>query len=167
MKRIILFIGIIIFLGSCSPCERLSRKCPPVIRDSISYVETIKLDTITLISPADTLIIRIPVEPDLNDLIVDASNNPGPSVNIKIEDGFLSVIAVCPEDSLKSIISSLQTELSNQTTIEVPVEVPVRYTGKLAKICMVFSLVSVLIIIFVIVYKIKVGSLKSLISKLR
>ncbi len=63
-------------------------------------------------------------------------------------------------------IEKLRYELSHQD-IPVPVEVPVKYTSKLAKICMVFSLVAVLLIIFVIVYKIKVGSLKSLVSKLR
>ena len=75
MKTIkFLFIVIIsILLISCNPCKRLTRKCPPVIKDSISYVETIKFDTIVLVSPADTLIIRIPVEHDLNYLIVDAS----------------------------------------------------------------------------------------------
>lgn len=168
MKAItILFIGIIIILTSCNPCKRLSKRCPTAIKDSISYVETVKFDTILLVSPADTLIIRIPVEPDINDLIVDVADKPGPSVSLKIKDGFMEVIAICPEDSLKAIINSLQTELNNQTTIYQDVEVEVVRNSKLARICMVFSLVSVLIIIFVVVYKIKVGSLKSLVSKFK
>ena len=166
MRTLIILTIIFISIG-CNPCKRLQRKCPPVIKDSISYVETIKFDTVILVSPADTLILRIPVEPDLNDLIIEASNKPGPIVSVKIQDGIMEIVAICPEDSLKAIINSLQTELSNQTTIYQDVEVEVVRNSKLAKICMVFSLVAVLLIIFVIVYKIKVGSLKSLVSKLR
>ncbi len=165
--RTLIILTIIFISTGCNPCKRLQRKCPPVIKDSISYVETIKFDTIILVSPADTLILRIPVEPDINDLIIEASNKPGPIVSVKIQDGIMEIVAICPEDSLKAIINSLQTELSNQTTIYQDVEVDVVRNSKLAKICMVFSLVAVLLIIFVIVYKIKVGSLKSLVSKLR
>lgn len=169
MKAItILFIGIIsILLISCNPCKRLARKCPPVIRDSLVYVETVKFDTIVLVSPADTLIIRIPVEPDLNDLIIDASNKPGPSVEITISDGVMEIIAICPEDSLKAIINSLQTELSNQTTITVEKIVEVPRMPKIGWIAIIFSS-CVLICIAVWVYlKYKVGPVKPNLSRFR
>ena len=169
MKTIkFLFIVIIsILLISCNPCKRLTRKCPPVIKDSISYVETIKFDTIVLVSPADTLIIRIPVEPDLNDLIVDASNKPGPIVSVKIEDGFMEIIAICPSDSLEAIITSLQTELSNQTTITVEKEVPVRYTGKFAIVCIIGFICCIVLLIVWLYFKVKSGALKTALNRFR
>ena len=169
MKNLSIITIIFISIGiiSCQPCKRLSRKCPPVIRDSVSYVETVKFDTITLVSPADTLIIRIPVEPDINDLIVDVADKPGPSVLVKIESGVMEIIAICPEDSLKTIIAGLETELNNQTTITVEKEVPVKYTSKFARIAIIWLFVSALLLVLVIYLKIKGGMLKTVFNRFR
>jgi len=161
------FTGIIIILltTSCSPCKRLQRKCPPIIRDSVSYVETVKFDTIILVSPADTLVIRIPVEPNLNDIIIDASNKPGPSLKIKIKDGILEAKVVCPEDSLKTVIAGLETELNNQTTITVEKEVKVNHIPKIAWIAIIFSCCVIVYLVTRVYLKIKTGGFKSLLNK--
>ena len=137
-----------------------------MIRDSIVYTETVKFDTIILVSPADTLIIRIPVEPDINDLVIDASNKPGPSLKIKIKDGILEAEVICPEDSLKAVIHSLETELKERTVITPPTPEPERYTGKFAKFTMIFFFCCVFITGVLIVYRIKVGTLKSALNRL-
>jgi len=165
MKYIVL-IGIILLGMSCSPCKRLQRKCPVVVKDSISYIEVVKFDTVLLVSPADTLILRIPIEPDLNVLTVDASNKPGPSVKIKIKDGIMDVEVICPEDSLKAVINSLQTELINQTTKVEYRDKDVVRNSKFARICIIFSLCAVILFAVWVYLKIKAGALKGLISRL-
>ena len=166
--RVLYFALLLIwmFLCSCSPCKRLARKCPIIVKDSISYVEIVKFDTILLVSPADTLILRIPVEPDLNVLTVDASNRPGPSVKIKIKDRILTAIVTCPEDSLKAVINSLQTELINQTTKVEYRDKDVVRNSKFARICIIFSLCAVILFAVWVYLKIKGGVLKSLIPRL-
>ena len=167
MKAIILFIGtVLIFLTSCNPCKRLVRKCPPLIRDSISYVETIKFDTITLVSPADTLFIQIPVEVPLENLVV-VNETTGPKLKIEIKDGILEAEVICPEDSLKTVIAGLETELNNQTTITIEKEVPVNHIPKIAWICIIFSACTLVYIIMRVYIKIKGGAAKGLLSKLR
>lgn len=156
-----------VLMVGCNPCKRLTRKCPPVIRDSISYVETIKFDTIHLVSPADTLWFQIPIEAELNDLIVDAGNKPGPSVKIRIKDRVLIAEVICPTDSLKAIITKLEKETNNQTTITVEKEVPVNHIPKWAWICIIGFVVYVLLTAFIVYYKIKTKSLRGLVNALK
>lgn len=152
------FILIAILLCSCNPCKKLQRKCPPVIVDSI--VEIITLDTLILVSPADTLYLEIPVQPTLQDLIVDS---PGPKLSIKVKEKIIEIQVVCPEDSLKAIITELESR--EVKTIRVPVEVPVKYTSKFAKICII-GFISCIILLGVWVYfKIKSGALRGVLRK--
>ena len=163
----IILIVMMIFISSCDPCKRLAKKCPPQIKDSISYVEKIKFDTITLVSPSDTLWISVPVEADLNDLLISTGNKPGPSVKIKIKDKVLTAEVVCPEDSLKTVISSLQTELSNQTTVTVEKEVPVNHIPKIAWIAIIFSCCVIVYLATRVYLRIKSGGVKSLLNALK
>jgi len=165
MKAIILFISLI-FLTSCNPCKRLTRKCPPLIRDSISYVETIKFDTITLVSPADTLFIQIPVEVPLENLVV-VNETTGPKLKIEIKDGILEAEVICPEDSLKTVIAGLETELNNQTTITIEKEVPVNHIPKIAWICIIFTACTLIYIVTRVYIKIKGGAAKGLLSRFK
>ncbi len=163
MRNFIIILAVL-FAG-CNPCKRLAQKCPPEIHHDSVYIETVKMDTITLVSPADTLWFQIPVEFDLNDLLLSVEDKPGPSVEIKIKDGIMEVTAICPEDSLKTVIAQKNIELSNRTTITKEVEVPVRYTGKFAKFAIIFFFCCVFIAIVAIVYRIKVGTLKSALNR--
>ena len=164
--KYILLIGIILLSFSCMPCKRLARKCPIIAKDSIVYTEIVKFDTILLVSPADTLFLSIPVEPDLNVLTVDASNRPGPSVKIKIKDRILTATVVCPEDSLKAVINSLQTELINQTTKVEYRDKDVVRNSKFARVCIIFTLCALILFAVWVYLKIKGGVLKSLIPRL-
>ena len=150
MKTIILFIGTVLILSSCSPCRRLSRKCPPVIYDSI--IERVTLDTITLISPADTLWLQIPVEVPLNELFV-SNKTSGPSVEIKVVDGILSALVICPEDSLKAVITELETR--GVRTVEVPKYVDVKFIPRWCWIVLIYAIVITLLIVVVIYLKVK------------
>jgi len=44
MKKLLIFIFIVITVLGCNPCKRLARKCPPKIHDSLIYIETITED---------------------------------------------------------------------------------------------------------------------------
>ena len=43
-KKVIPILLITLLITGCHPCKRLARLCPPVIKDSIVYTETIKED---------------------------------------------------------------------------------------------------------------------------
>ena len=165
MKQLIILLIALLVVG-CNPCKRLATKCPPSVEHDSVYIEKVKLDTVLLISPADTLYFQMPVEFDLNDLLVSASNKPGPSVDIQIKDGIMEVTAICPEDSLKAVIHSLETELKEKVVITPPTPEPERYTGKFAKFTMIFFFCCVFITGVLIVYRIKVGTLKSALNRL-
>ena len=164
MKQLIILL-IPLLIAGCNPCKRLTKKCPPTTRYDSVYIEKVKLDTITLISPADTLYFQMPVEFNLNDLLVSAANKPGPKVDIKIKDRVMEVMVVCPEDSLKAVIHSLQTELKEKITITPPIPKPERYTSKFAKFTIIFFFCCVFIGIVAIVYYIKVGTLRTALNR--
>jgi len=163
--RNVIIVLVIILLAGCNPCKRLTKKCPPTIQYDSVYIETVELDTITLISPADTLYFQMPVEFDLNDLFVTVEDSPGPNVDIRIDDGIMEVTVICPEDSLNAIVTSLRTELKERETITQPTPEPERYTSKFAKFTIIFFFCCVLIGVVLIVYRIKVGTLKTALNR--
>jgi hypothetical protein len=144
-----------LFLVGCNPCKRLVKKCPPVIRDSI--IETVEFDTITLVSPADTLWLEIPVEMDLNDLFINNEVTDGPSVEIKIDEGLMKVEVICPEDSLKAIIAEL--EKKHVQTIEVKVPVYEKHIPGFYKWCRNVLIILVVLLAGYIYIRIKGGSI--------
>lgn len=159
MKAIItLFFGTVLtFLIGCKTSEPIT-----VIYDSITEITT--LDTIYLVSPADTLYLQIPVELPLEDLII-INETPGPSVEIKIEDGVMEVWAYCPEDSLMAIITELESK--GTKTIYVDKIIEVNKMPKIGWYSIIFN-VCVLIYIGVRVYtKIKAGALSALIKRIK
>jgi len=164
MRQLIILLAILLLAG-CNPCKRLTKRCPPSVQHDSVYIEKVKLDTVLLVSPADTLYFQIPVEFNLNDLLVSVNDKPGPSVDIKIKDGIMEVTAICPEDSLKAVIHSLQTELKEKVTITPPTPKRERYTGKFAKFCIIFFFSCVFIAAVLIVYRIKVGALKTAVNR--
>ena len=165
-KLLILLLAVILFAG-CNPCKRLWRICPPeVIRDSV-YVETVKLDTLVLISPSDTTYIEVPAV-TLEGLGI-LVNNSDQDITIKVEDGIFKAKVICKEDSLLAVIASKDVLLSKQETVikEVEVEVPVRHIPKWAWICLI-AVVCELVGVGVWLYtKIKAGWLRSALNRLK
>ena len=156
MKNLSIITIIFIFIGTaCNPCVRLYKKCPPVIRDSISYIIT--LDTLIMVSPADTLYIEIPRQPTLQDLIVDS---PGPKLSIRVKEKVIAIQIICPEDSLKAVITELETR--EVKTIEVKVNVPVRYTPKFWKYAALYALCLTILIVVWLYLKFKTTALNRL-----
>ena len=150
MKKIIILLSIIplgIILVGCNPCKRLAIKCPQ--QDSVSYVETVKLDTITLYSPADTFIMRVPYDPvTLSDLGLEA-RHAGAEVKVKVVDRFIEVRAICPEDSLKAVISELESR--THETVRVPYPVTEYKVRKIHKFALWFSgLVLVSVVLYLV-----------------
>ena len=104
--RYLLIISL--FLASCNPCERLWRRCPPIIVDSIRVDSIVRLDTITFISQGDT--VRIGEETLKGfGIIIDTEKQ-----KVIRKKGYTEFI--CKEDSLQSVISILEYHLENSRT---------------------------------------------------
>jgi len=154
MKATISIILIAILITSCDPCKRLQRLCPVETHDSISYIETVKLDTLIITLPGDTSYIEVPIT-TLEDLGILADNSKQ-KVELKVEDGIIKLRTICKEDSLQVVISELTKELSEKQ-IEVQYvdkPVPVKFTPKWVKTLAWIGVVCILLIILYILYKV-------------
>ena len=154
MKATISIILIAILITSCDPCKRLQRLCPVEVYDSITYIETIKLDTLVITLPGDTSYIEVPIM-TLEDLGILADNSKQ-KVELKVEDGIIKLRTICKEDSLQVVISELTKELSEKQ-IEVQYvdkPVPVKFTPKWVKTLAWIGVVCILLIILYILYKV-------------
>jgi hypothetical protein len=157
---------ITLLITACHPCRRLSRLCPPVIKDSVSYIETVKLDTLLIQIPGDTTVIEIPVSlPDYN-LIEENTNQ---KVELSILKGRLKLRTICKEDSLEILVQELRTELSKQETITVEVEKEVIIYKSRKVFVWSFIILIILIILSgaVVFFKIKYKSLKTALNSLK
>ncbi len=150
MKTLTLLTAILI-LASCNPCKRLMRKCPQ--SDSMSYVETVTLDTLTLISPADTFILRVPYDPVTLEELGFSARSTAAEVSLSVIEGILEVEAICPEDSLKAVIAQLESRSAK--TIRIPYPVIEYKTRKIHKTALVFSIIVVLLAILYVVNRFK------------
>ena len=163
-KLFILLLAAVLFAG-CNPCKRLARLCPPEVHYDSVYVETVKLDTLVLISPSDTTYIEVPAV-TLEGLGIIVSN-ADQDITIKVKDGVFKARVICKEDSLLAVIAQKDVLLSKQETVikEVAVEVPVRHIPKWAWICLI-TVVCELICGGVWVYiRIKSGGFKTALNK--
>jgi len=158
-KLLVLLLAAVLFAG-CNPCKRLWRICPPEVHYDSIYVETVKLDTLVLISPSDTTYIEVPAV-TLEGLGIIVSN-ADQNITAKVEGGIFKAKVICKEDSLQAVIASKDRLISEKKEVikEVEVEVPVRYIPKWAWICLI-AVVCELICGGVWVYvKIKTGGFK-------
>jgi len=163
-KLLILLLAAVLFAG-CNPCKRLWRICPPEVTYDSVYVETVKLDTLILISPSDTTYIEVPAV-TLEGLGIIVSN-ADQDIAIKVEEGVFKAQVICKEDSLQAVIAQKDVLLSQQQTVikEVEVEVPVRHIPKWAWITLII-VVCELICGGVWVYvRIKAGGVTSLLKR--
>ena len=165
MRKIIILLVIGILFAGCNPCKRLTRLCPPEIHYDSVYIETVKLDTLILVSPADTTYIEVPIF-SLEDFgfIVE---NPDQEITVSITDGVFTAQVICKEDSLIAIIVEKEKLLSErkETVKEVEVEVKVKHLSKFAIFTIIYFFCTVLLIAVGILYKVKVGSLRSLLKR--
>jgi len=133
---------LLIGLMACNPCKMLSKRCKPETKDSIVYVEKVKLDTIKYVLPGDTTIIEIPV--DLTDYSL-VEENANQKIQLNILKGKLRLITICKDDSLQVVIKNLETKLSQQTTVTVEKPVPVYKCRKFFIYCTIGLFVDLLI----------------------
>lgn len=148
MKKLTFLFIVVIFAG-CSPCKRLARKCPP----QETYIETVKWDTVTLVSPADTFVMYVPYDPvTLEDLGFMAKSSTA-EVEIKVVEKMIYVRVICPEDSLKAVIANLEKQ--EIKTIKVPEPYPEKFVPKICKIALWFSGIVILVIIGYVVKKLR------------
>ena len=160
--KLVYFAVLVLVLSSCNPCKRLQRLCPPQVRDSVSYIETIRFDTVLIISPADTTFISVPFI-TLSDLGLTAENE-NQKVTAKVVGSSLEITAICKEDSLKRVIYDLEKRTTETRTIFKDKEVPVKYVPKFYKVCMWVLIALVLLTGVVIYFRIKGVAIKSLLK---
>ena len=166
MGIIFIIIITLALLCSCSPCERLVKRCP--VKDSISYVETVTDDPSYTIP--DSLYYRLVFECDSNYnvlLMEFDEHNTGIStetiikeIRIPYEDKTgkqrLVVEISAQTDSIKTLNRTIE-KLRNDVrtvTVEKIVEVPVKKLGRFAKVCIWYSIISWIMVLLYIAYKI-------------
>lgn len=118
--KYVLILVVILPILSCNPCKMLSKRCKPETKDSIIYIEKVKLDTVRFILPGDTTIIEIPV--DLTDYSL-LEENAKQKIQLNILKGKLRLITICKDDSLKTVIANLEKQKQNIKTVYVDKEV--------------------------------------------
>lgn len=126
MKKNVIPILVIValILGSCDPCKRLWKKCPPVIVDSVRVDSIWRLDTLLMISPSDTVYLG---EAFLHEIGI-AVEDEDQKVTVKEIEGQKIVEFICKEDSLKKVISILEYQLNSQRTFVKEVIKPIYIT---------------------------------------
>jgi len=167
MRKFIILLLVAVLFAGCNPCKRLTRLCPPEVHSDSIYIETVKLDTLVLIAPADTTYIEIPIF-TLEDLGIIVEND-NQEITIGVNDGVFTAKVICKEDSLIAIIAEKEKLLSKQKTVikEVEVEVAVTHIPKWAWISLIIVLCEVVGGIVYIYYKIKGGALKTALNRFR
>jgi hypothetical protein len=175
MKKLTIILIAVLLVG-CSPCERLQRKCPPVIKDSISYIETMAEDPNYTIP--DSVYWQLEFECDSNYevLLRDFEEfNTGLETIVEIKEvvrwkedkskvSRLIVNIGVFTDSIASLNKTIE-KLKN-TTITVEKEVLVNHIPKIAWFAIIFS-ACVLIYVGVKVYlRVKLKGFRSLIPKI-
>lgn len=165
MNKILFLVPFI--LVSCKPCERLAKKCPPQIKDSIIYTETIKEDTAYTIPDSVYWNFVFECDSNYNVLLRDYETiNTGihseviikevPVTNQKVTKR-LSLRINAQTDSIETLNRTITKLKSEQKTIikEIEVKVPEKYVPRVYKWSLLFSIFVILIIILYIYLKIK------------
>lgn len=99
---------LLLMLLNCLSCSRYcAKRFPTSSKDSISYIEKVKFDTIKMTMPADTTVLLLPV--DCPDQVIESENSKQ-KIRIVFKDRILTGQFICKEDSLKNIISTLETQ---------------------------------------------------------
>ena len=116
----IILISLIFFSISCKPCERLHKKCPPKIHDSLIIIETITDDPNYTIP--DSLFWQFVLECDSNyNVILRAFNevNTGINTQVKFKD---TIVYIEDKAAKKQLIISLKAQTDSIETLNRTIE---------------------------------------------
>ena len=153
--KIITYSLIIFLLGSCATQKRCELKYPPEVSTDSIYIETVKFDTITIKTPADTTNFTFELPFDLffesEKPTVYATENTKQKVTATIKEKIVVIESICKEDSLQDVIYNLETALK-YTTKEVK---KVRYVPKFNLIMTWVGIILFGVILAYLVLKIK------------
>jgi hypothetical protein len=143
MKKLILLLLAFVII-SCDPCKRLARKCPPQVKDSVIYKETLKEDPNYTIP--DSLYWQLEFECDSNYQVLlrdFEESNTGFDTEVKIKEVVrwkedtrkvhrLTVNLSVLSDSIKTMNRTIEKLRNQQRTIvrTVREEVPVKHTPR-------------------------------------
>lgn len=127
-KHILLAIGVLItiglIIGGLSGCRPSLNKCnrlyPPKVKDSISYIEKVRVDTVEKRIPGKTttLVVAAPC-PDMKATVTSGKN----IINVQIKDSVLTADCISKDDTIQFLTMQLNKERASRQTIEVPVTV--------------------------------------------
>lgn len=114
----LLILAIAIIFGSCSR-NYCARKFPPSTKDSIIYIEKVKVDTQVFLLPGDTTRILLPINCPDQEIVTENSKQ---KIKIIFKDRILSGEFICKDDSFKNVILSLQKERAKSSEKIVKIE---------------------------------------------
>jgi len=124
------YILILLVLCSCNPCQRLWKRCPPIIVDSVRVDSIWSIDTLQLILPGDTVMIGEETLKGFG-IIIDTERQRVTRRKDKIE-------FICKEDSLQRLVNRLELRLMDKKIVirETPVYLPQKYIPNIYKIAL-------------------------------
>ena len=170
MKTLFILIPIVL-IASCKPCERLQRKCPPMVKDSLIYRETVKEDPYYTIPDSAYWDMVFQCDSNYNVVLRDYNElNSGikgtviirevPVKDLKTEKQLrVKITAVTDSvEILNKTIEKLRSE-KNTITITKEVQVPVKHVPKFYKWLLVLFIVEVVLLAGYVYLKIKGGKI--------
>lgn len=157
MKKLLFLIPIIL-IASCNPCKRLQRICPPVVKDSVVYTETIAENPYYTIPDSAFWSMVFRCDSNYNVVLQDYEELSSginsqvtirevPVKDVKVEK-YLKVLITASTDSIKTLnktIEKLRNEKST-TTITKEIPVPVKYVPKFYKWLLVIFIFEIVLL---------------------
>jgi len=167
MRKIVLLLIIIILFAGCHPCKRLMKRCPPQIKDSLIYIETITEDPAYTIP--DSVFWSFVIECDSNyQAILKRYNesNTGMNTEVEIKEivkyvkdnkqiNQLIIDLSAYTDSIEVKNKLIEKLRAEKTTVFVPEPYPEKYTPRWIKWIVIIFFVENALLIFLIVRKFK------------
>lgn len=139
MKHILITLLCVMLIGitNCDTCKRLAKRCPPVIKDSISYVETVT-DNPNYTIP-DSLFWQMSFECDsaYNVILEDFNEiNSGLNTDVKVKEvvrtvvdkktvNTLTLYLKVSSDSIQTLNRTIEKLKNTVKTVTIEKEVPV------------------------------------------
>lgn len=173
---ITIVIIVMALVCSCSPCQRLTKKCPPKIHDSLVYVETITDDPNYTIP--DSLYYRLEFECDSNfEVILKALDEHNTGINTRVEikeirvpvkdkagQQRLYVVITAQTDSIETLNRTIEKLRDNVRTVTVEKEVLKYKTRPFFTWWFIGSVLTVILIILYLVLRAKNKTIRSLLN---
>lgn len=106
MFRVLIYLGVMLVAVSCKVSRDHNTMHHRLQADSISYIETVKIDTLHI--PADSVFVPVPYTVLQRDTVI-VVRNKWAQARVQVKDSVVYVTAAC--DSLQRLVLSYRSEL--------------------------------------------------------